>query len=297
MDVSIVIPSYNTGHTLPLSLSAIASQLPAPEYEVIVVDCSSDDSAERALVGHERVQLMRRTQRFNPGEGRNIGARAATGRLLMFLDADVRLGPGAIQAAWVYFLAGHSMFGGALELDEMNATVASYLEHWFFNHEAQAGRPECARANLSSALMVVDRELFLGAGGFADIARMQDTELSERLRSQGVKLRFTPTVAGYQVQDSGLRSVLRKALLNGRNLYFIRYGTASVLRKASFLLLLPLMAAAKSARIIVRHLRYQSPRGRLITLLLAPLILLAGGAWMLGFYDALLFRRTVSQTR
>lgn len=297
LDLSVVIPSYNTASTIGKTLEALARQSTTRQREVIVVDCTADDSVALVCARFPTVRVLREAERFNPGEGRNIGARAATGRLLVFVDADVHLAEGALEAAMAYYEAGHFMFGGALELDESEATTASYLEHWFFNHEAQAGRPECPRQNLSSALMMVERELFSSAGGFADIPRMQDTELSERMARRGVTLTFTPTVFAHQVQDSTLSAVLRKVRLNGQNLYFIRYGEASWLRRALFFLLLPLMTVAKVTRIVLRHLKYQDARKRLVTLRLIPLLYWAGLHWMLGFYSALIFRRGISQSR
>lgn len=297
MDLSVVIPSYQSALFIGKTLEALAAQTTTATREVIVVDCSEDDAVVAVCQRHSGVRVIRVAERFNPGQGRNIGAQAAEGQLLVFVDADVHLAPDALQAALAYYQAGHFMFGGALELEESGATAASYLEHYFFNHEAQAGRPECARANLSSALMIVERELFLSAGGFADIPRMQDTELSERMARQGVSLTFTPTVLGHQVQDSTLAQVLRKVRVNGQNVYFIRYAGSSWFRNAAFFVLLPLMALAKVSRIVWRHLRYQDARKRRITLRLAPLLYWAGAYWMAGFYSALIFRRGISQTR
>jgi GT2 family glycosyltransferase len=297
MEISVIIPSYNTQDTLGATLDALDCQQDVPAFEVIVVDCSDTDAVEQIVSQRPRVRILRRTQRFNPGEGRNIGAREAQGRLLMFVDADVTLRRDALCAALAYWQKGNRMFGGALELNEERADTASYLEHYFFNHESQIGRPEGRRNNLSSALMLVERELFLSAGGFRDIPRMQDTELSERLRAEGIELTFTPTVVGYQIQDSPLRKVLRKVYLNGRNLYFIRYAQHGPSRRILFLGALPAISAAKTARIIVRHLRYQDLHRRLITLAISPCLALAGAYWMAGFYAALIFRKGISRER
>lgn len=297
VEISVVIPSYNTAATIGRTLEALSRQSTQRSREIIVVDCSPDDSVARVCAQFPGVTILREAKRFNPGEGRNIGARAAQGDLLVFVDADVHLTEGALEAAYRYYDSGHFMFGGALELDESEATTASYLEHYFFNHEAQAGRPECPRANLSSALMIVERELFLSSGGFADIPRMQDTELSERMARRGVTLTFTPTVLAHQIQDSPMAQVLRKVRLNGQNLYFIRYADASWLKKVLFFFLLPALAFSKVTRIVLRHLRYQDGRKRLVTLRLTPLLYWAGLHWMVGFYSALIFRRGISQTR
>lgn len=298
-NISIVIPSYNAQDNLAITLAALGSQAFSGRFDVIVVDCSESDAVEKICAGFDFARCHREPERFNPGIGRNLGAERADGELLIFVDADVVLQDDALEQAWSFYRSGHKIFGGALELNEAKTVgVASYLEHYFFNHESQRGRPERPRANLSSALMAFQRALFLKKGRFKDIPRMQDTELTERMVSQGYELGFNPRFVGLQTQDSPMRKVLGKIMINGRNLYFIRYRDRSVAFKALIAALLPFVALAKVGRIILRHLLYQkTPRGKLITVGLIPLLIGAGGYWMLGFYRSLIGREEMSTRR
>lgn len=299
MDISIVIPSYNTQATINDTLQSLQDQDTALAYEVILVDCSEHEEVLQVARQYERVKYHHHPTRFNPGEGRNIGAGLAQGQLLMFVDSDVVLARSSLQAAWRSFMAGHPIFGGALELNTQKSRgLAAYLEHFFFNHESQAGRPFCERNNLSSALMCFSREIFLAEGGFRDIPRMQDTELTERLRSKGHTLYFCPDVLAYQTQDSPLDKVLRKIYINGQNLYYIRYQPGiTPLRKATFFTALPIISLVKTMRIAGRHLLYQSPQNRLITLLMLPVLLAGGTWWMAGFYHALITEKGIGTLR
>ena len=204
MNVSVVIPSYNAQDNLLGTLDALAAQNFNGELEVVVVDCSDTTAVEELCKKYSIAKYHHETNRFNPGKGRNIGSNIAQGELLVFVDADVVLEENAIQNAWDFYQKGHAIFGGALELNEktVNPTLASYIEHYYFNSESQMHRPVCERPNLSSALMIFKRSLFLEVGGFKDIPRMQDTELTERLRKEGHSLSFCPGVVGLQIQDS-----------------------------------------------------------------------------------------------
>ncbi len=299
MDISVVIPSYNTQDTISETLKSLQEQITAVTFEIILVDCSEHQEVATIATRYSKVFYEHRSQRFNPGEGRNIGARIARGDLLVFLDADVTLGPHALDAAWRHFTGGLRIFGGALELNTRTSRgVASWLEHFFFNHESQMGRPQCERANLSSALMCFSREIFLSEGGFKDIPRMQDTELTERLRRNGHKLYFCPDVLAYQTQDASIAKVLRKIYINGQNLFYIRYQpTMSPSRKFLFLVALPAITLAKMLRIIGRHLVYQNAKNKLITMLLSPVLLWGGVYWMCGFYHALLTGKGIGTQR
>jgi glycosyltransferase involved in cell wall biosynthesis len=299
MDISIVIPSYNTQDTIATTLAKLHEQQTLLHYEIILVDCSSHDEVQKITNRFAKVRYEHRTQRFNPGEGRNIGAHLAQGELLIFVDADVHLAPNALEAAWKSLRSGKDVFGGALELNtEASDNIASYLEHYFFNHESQALRPAGERNNLSSALMCFRRETFLASGGFKDIPRMQDTELTERLRHQGQKLYFCPDILGLQIQDSAFNKVLKKIYINGQNLYYIRYKPRiTPLKKASFYLLLPAIGAVKIARIIGRHLVYQNGKNKLRTLALTPVLILGICYWTAGFYNALWTEKGIGKDR
>lgn len=300
MDISVVIPSYNTQDTIASTLENLSQQETTLQYEIIVVDCSEHDDVRKITERFPQVRYAHRQTRFNPGEGRNIGARLAQGDLLIFIDADVKLVRTALDAAWHQFQKGKSIFGGALELNtEANSDLAAYLEHYFFNHESQAGRPACERSNLSSALMCFRRELFITEGGFENIPRMQDTELTERLKRKGNKLYFCPDVLAFQTQDSSLAKVLRKIYINGQNLYYIRYQSQLTRGgKTGFFLALPAIAAIKTTRIIGRHLRFQKLKSnKLRALALAPALYLGGFYWMCGFYNALVTEKGIGQDR
>ncbi|MCA9197122.1 MAG: glycosyltransferase [Planctomycetales bacterium] len=298
MQISVVLPSYNSEGSLRLVLEQLQRQDFAGEFEVIVCDCSNHDLVEQICHEFAMVKYVREAERFNPGIGRNLGAKHASGQLLLFLDTDVLLQENALTNAWDYYLHGNRVFGGALELDRhKKPTAASYLEHWFFNHESQKGRPCCARNNLSSALMAIDRLLFLNSCGFRDIPRMQDTEFTERLKASGQRLTYTPRVVGYQIQDSPLSKVLTKIYINGVNLFFIRYNKMATVKKALFFLSLPLLSLFKTVRIIIRHLKYQDERGRIITIIWMPLLFLGGLYWMLGLYRSMIFGGEISARR
>jgi GT2 family glycosyltransferase len=303
MKISIIIPSYNTQDSIENTLRHLAQQNINLEYEIIVVDCSEHNKVEQ-IVHHIKesfanLRFIHRLKRFNPGEGRNIGAHEAQGELLVFVDADVLLAPNSLQAAWHHFHDGKHIFGGALELNtEVNNSLAAYIEHYFFNHESQKCHPACERKNLSSALMCFDREIFITEGGFRDIPRMQDTELSERLRIHGHRLFFCPDILAFQTQNSSLSRVLKKIYINGQNIYYIRYqASMSLFKKAVFIACLPLITILKIVRIIVRHLLYQTRKGKLITFAISLPLIFSSWFWMAGFYNALITEKGIGSER
>lgn len=86
--VSVVIPVRNGGEDLRRCLEAIAAQRLDDELEVVVVDSSSEDgSAELARSLGAAVHTIPVAE-FNHGRTRNLGARLASGEILVFTSQD-----------------------------------------------------------------------------------------------------------------------------------------------------------------------------------------------------------------
>ena len=298
MSLSIVIPSYCSEKSLPSCLESIGKQIDTvADAEVIVVDCSPTDLVKEICSRFPFVKFIKSEKRFNPGEGRNIGTRESKGTTLVFIDGDIVLGDNALANIEKNVAKGNLAFGAALELNEFNdVTFSSYVEHYYFNHESHSSRKETTRNNLSSAFLVINKDLFNQAGGFKDIPRMQDTELTERLAKQGVKLMLTPDVVGYQTQDSKLSKVLNKIKITGNNLYFIRYkANGDLLTKMLLLLALPFLMIAKISRINYRNLKYAFSLPMMF--IYSPFMYICGVYWMVGFYRGILRNEGIDQKR
>lgn len=114
--VSLVIPTYNHTRYLGDAIESGLNQTVAP-FECIVVDDGSSDHPERVTSRYPEVRLIRQENQ-GLAAARNTGLRASTGEYLVFLDADDRLLPRALElnlsqfavhgdCGFVY--AGHSL--------------------------------------------------------------------------------------------------------------------------------------------------------------------------------------------
>ena len=86
--LSVIIPTLNEERHVGALLSDVASQSRRPD-EVLVVDAGSTDGTIEVV---RRFPFARLLEGRPPVAcGRNLGGRSATGDVLVFLDADVRL--------------------------------------------------------------------------------------------------------------------------------------------------------------------------------------------------------------
>jgi glycosyltransferase involved in cell wall biosynthesis len=93
--VSIIIPHYNRAELLAETLASVEAQ-DYPSWEVIVVDDGSDPAQWAVVNGYanSRVRILQRTDGLKgPSRCRNLGAAAARGEFLVFLDSDDLLAP------------------------------------------------------------------------------------------------------------------------------------------------------------------------------------------------------------
>jgi len=85
--ISIIIPTFNEEMYLPRLLESIKKQV-YKNYEIIVADANSADKT-RQIAKRYSCRIVKGGM---PAIGRNNGAKAAKGDILLFLDADVTFG-------------------------------------------------------------------------------------------------------------------------------------------------------------------------------------------------------------
>jgi len=85
--ISVVIPTLNAAGTLPALLDALATQVPAPPDEIILVDSLSTDATRRIALARANVRIVP-IARFSHGGARNLGAQEAAGDIIVLLTQD-----------------------------------------------------------------------------------------------------------------------------------------------------------------------------------------------------------------
>lgn len=92
--LSIIVPAYNEEKYLPKLLDCIKRQN-CRDYEVIVADADSKDRT-REIAKRNGCRVVKGGM---PAAGRNKGAKAAKGGILLFLDADSLIGEDFLENA------------------------------------------------------------------------------------------------------------------------------------------------------------------------------------------------------
>jgi glycosyltransferase involved in cell wall biosynthesis len=115
--ISFVIPAYNEELLLPRTLDSIhaAARALRLNYEIVVADDASTDQTAR--VAREKGARVISVQNRQISATRNAGARAATGGVLIFVDADTVVPVGPMEEALGVIAAGGIAGGAACAFD------------------------------------------------------------------------------------------------------------------------------------------------------------------------------------
>ena len=186
-DLTIVIPAKNEANMLPNLLQSLCEQ----DYEemgairVIVADAgSTDDTVTAALSFRDRL-LVEVISGGLPSVGRNAGARLATTRYLLFLDADVELPDSTLLRRALCRMRSKKL--------HLATTNIACSEGGFFDDLLYAANNFMQRVGsftkpfATGMFMLFERNAFWALGGFNERALFAE----DYLLSKGVpRLRF-----------------------------------------------------------------------------------------------------------
>jgi GT2 family glycosyltransferase len=202
--LSVVVISLNEGESLRLTVDNLQDTLP-PQSEIIVVDDrSTDGSVDFLSGGYPGVTLLRPAERLGVARARNFGAQHATGDVLVFSDAHVRVPEG--WSAPLLELLGRSNVGAVAPaigtLQPAAAASTGYGQKWsdaslavgWLSQQSSTPYPVPL---LCGCFIAVRRDVFTEIGGFDSgmvVWGAEDSELSIRLWTLGYECWVAPEV-------------------------------------------------------------------------------------------------------
>jgi glycosyltransferase involved in cell wall biosynthesis len=211
--VSVVVPVRNGMPWVEHQLRALAAQQIEVDWEVVVADNGSDDGTRSFVQGwserYPRIHLVDASARRGAGAARNIGVRAARGRLLAFCDADDVVRPGWL-ASMSAALADADLVAGvfdfsALDGDPKSIPVPAATRQLGF-------LPFALGANLA-----VRRDVFEAEHGFCEeLSPEEDVDLCWRLQLAGYRFAVAADATVEKRERTGVRPMFQAAWSYGR---------------------------------------------------------------------------------
>jgi rSAM/selenodomain-associated transferase 2 len=176
---SIVIPAYREAGRINDSLDRLMRISGAADTEIIVVDGEPEQSTLAAI----KTPAVR-TIASSKGRGvqLNTGAREAAGAILIFLHADTRLPPNALETIDRVMNSGDPVAGAfdlGIDSDRFAFRVIEKIASL---------RSRLTRIPYGDQALFLRRDYFHSLGGFQDIPIMEDVELMQRIKKRGGKI-------------------------------------------------------------------------------------------------------------
>ncbi len=180
--VSVIIPTYNRAAWVAEAVASVLAQT-WRDFELLVVDDGSSDATLEALAPwREQLICLRTRENRGVAAARNLGARAASGRWLAFLDSDDLWRPRKLEHQLAY-LAAHPELR-ICQTDEIWVRRGRRVNPPA-SHRKPEGRiflPSLHRCVVSPSAVMLCRRLFWEAGGFDEsLPACEDYDLWLRL--------------------------------------------------------------------------------------------------------------------
>jgi GT2 family glycosyltransferase len=208
--VSVIVCAYNATATIDECLTALAAST-YPDFETIVVDDGSTDGTGAIAAGHRDVRVIT-IANCGLGAARNVGLNHASGTIVAYVDADVRVDPDWLTYLVQPFLVSDVMATGGPNVippddswfAQCVARAPGSPTHVLLNGRLAEHVPGCNCAFRADALRAI--------GGFSAVfARAgDDVDVCWRLQASGWTIAFAPAALVWHRHRPTLRAYWRQ---------------------------------------------------------------------------------------
>lgn len=197
-DITVVIATYNRGHSLKKLLNTLSTQtLEADRFEVIVVDDGSEIPVESVLDDQNWPFAFTLIRQENAGAAaaRHAGIGDSRGDIIVITDDDMEVRADFLEKHQVAHNRGADVVLGRIVQSSSFSEMPIYtrLQQYHFNQkfEKWASQHELHGENLYTGNVSFKRKLYNDVGGFDLTLRLsEDRELGARFEKACAKFVF-----------------------------------------------------------------------------------------------------------
>ncbi len=285
--VSVIVCTRNRAQPLSRNLKSLARQdLPATEFEIVVVDDGSEDNTaavcESARRESHNLRYVATGVHVGLARARSLGLKESRGDYLLFTDDDC-----IAHSDWARHmrdaLSREEIVAGAVAASHGNYFKLCHSIAQF--HEFMPGRKAGPRTFIAGANMGFRRSVLEALNGFDRTARCaEDTELILRACSRRHRPHFLPeAIVTHDPERTNLRSIFRYAVEHAATTIRLRNRYRRILR-TPFLLRSPLLLIIASPVIALKVTADVYLRNPLVARLFwtIPIVYALKVAWCFG---------------
>lgn len=213
--VSLVIPSFNSGHTIFDCINACKNLRYEGEKEIIVVDDGSTDGSYEKLKHVGGIILLHKEKNSGKAAALNMGIARAKGEIIGNVDSDTYPEPHALENAIRYFVADDKVGAVVLFICVANPkgllAKMQEIEYWVsFGFFFKANSFMDSLYVTPGPTSLYRRAVFDQLGGFDETNISEDMEIALRMQKAGWKLRTYHSAIAFTEVPTTLHSLFRQ---------------------------------------------------------------------------------------
>jgi len=226
LQISVIVPVRNEAATIAACLASLLSQtLPAAEYEVLVVDGSSDDGSQKVACDLKQsapnLRLLQNPNRIMPA-AMNIGLANASANVVMVAGAHTTYPRDYLEKCLMYLRqTGADVVGGPLLTQPRGGGFVPRVIAAILSSRFGVGNA-AFRTTLKEGFVdtvpygAYRKEIFARCGEYNEaLIRAQDCELHARIRHVGGRIYQTPELLTHYYPVATFPEFCRKAFFDG----------------------------------------------------------------------------------
>jgi GT2 family glycosyltransferase len=217
--LSVVVATYNARATVDVCLDSLHRQKTGEPFEIILVDSSTDGTADHVRRHYPRVRLLESPDRLYCGDARNLAMKVAEAPIVAFLDADCFVDENWIESVLEAHRSPHWLVGGIIDNGSRRSLVS--WAYYFCEFSLWLPRSKPAEiAEIAGCCLSFKREAFEKYGPFLCGTYCSDTAFHWRVQRDGYKVLFAPSIRVFHTVDSKVLEFLEHVMMHRS--YFTR---------------------------------------------------------------------------
>ena len=226
--VSIVISAYNEEKYLPGLIEDLKNQTyPKENIEILFINAMSTDGTTAIIqqfikddTEFNSIRLYNNPKK-NQASGFNLGVKHSVGDLILKIDAHSKVTESFVMNNVAVIQQGESVCGGPrptiVEGKGKWAETLHLVEENMFGSSIANYRNSSEDRYVSSIFHgMYKREVFQKVGLVNEqLGRTEDNDIHYRIREQGYKIRYSPSILSYQYIRPTFKKMLHQKYSNG----------------------------------------------------------------------------------
>ena len=208
--VSVVVCAYNAAETLDECLTSL-ERLTYPDFEVIVVNDGSRDGTGAIARQHPSCRVID-LEHAGLSAARNAGLAAATGDIVAYTDADVRVDPDWLTYLVQPFANADVVAAGGLSLPPLDSPWVAHCVARAPGGPTHVLLDDRTAEHVPGCNLAVRRDALRAIGGFNPIYLRagDDVDVCWRLQAAGGRIEFVPAALVWHHHRASVRAYWRQ---------------------------------------------------------------------------------------